>query len=92
MNSPNRLTTFLNVLRYNLLNQIPSEIEETVSPQNPARVNVVCEADSFTACQGLIFSVMERELEATFTIPVRSDRGSFLALGHYPNREHLPEL
>ena len=72
--------------------QKATEVIEGPSPANPNRVNVFVQAGNFDACQAIVAGIMEREGTATFTIPELAANGQWVAFGHYPKHDELPEL
>lgn len=57
------------------------------------QVNVLVQAETFEGCQSIIESVMDECASATFTLPVKSADGPFIAIGHYTKADdELPEF
>jgi len=71
-----------------------TQLIEEPSKADPSRMNVFVEAGTFDACQAMIFAIMEKERNATFTIPACAASSSFIAYGHYriSPEPPLPEL
>jgi hypothetical protein len=75
------------------MSKIATEVIEGRSKTHPDRTNVFIQSGSFDSCQSIVMQVMEREGQATFTLPALAANNQWCAIGHYQSSgEQLPEL